>query len=238
MSQTFATAPAPPCLLLVEDSAALAQSLSRGFHEAGFAVNLANAGRAALRAITERPVDAVVLDLGLPDLDGLEILARIRASGVQVPILVLTARDAVQSRVEALDAGADDYLLKPFAFEELLARIRALLRRAGAPRQRTGLVLGALSLDSGEPIVQVKGQPVRLSPREHGLLEYLLRHADETVARRDLLSEVFGYDFDPGTNLIDVHVSHLRRKLAGAGILIETVRGFGYRLRREEPRHG
>jgi DNA-binding response OmpR family regulator len=217
-------------VLIVEDTVGLADSLRRGFAEASFDVQVAATGAAAQESLEDGAPDAVVLDLGLPDLDGLELLARVRGCGLLVPILVLTARDAVESRVQALDAGADDYVVKPFAFEELLARVRSLLRRAAAPRWAP-MTLARLELKPGEPTVLVSGKPCVLSPREHALLEFLLRRAGETVSRRDLLAGVFGYEFDPGTNLVDVHVSHLRRKIADGGVTIEAVRGFGYRLR-------
>ena len=217
-------------LLLVEDNSRLAASLGKGLGEDGFAVSAVASGAAALRRLEQRDIDAVVLDLGLPDLDGLEVLTTARTRGLQVPILVLTARDAVDMRVRALEAGADDYLVKPFAYTELLARLRALLRRASAPRWAP-LASGDLVLEAGEPTVMVAGQPVTLSPREHGLLELLLRRRGEVLGRTELLREVFGYNFDPGTNLVDVHMANLRRKLRGAAERIETVRGLGYRLR-------
>jgi DNA-binding response OmpR family regulator len=216
-------------VLVVEDTAALAGSLRRGLGEEGFDVEVAGAGGAALAALDRAPADVVVLDLGLPDLDGLEVLARLRAGGAVVPVLVLTARDAVEARVRALDAGADDYVVKPFSFEELVARLRALARRAAAPRWAP-LACGDLTLSPGQPEARIGGARVALSPRERALLEMLVRRRGEVLVRRDILREVFGYDFDPGTNVVDVHVAHLRRKLRGAAVKIETVRGFGYRL--------
>jgi DNA-binding response OmpR family regulator len=151
---------------------------------------------------------------------------------VGAPILVLTARDAIESRVTALDRGADDYLVKPFAFAELLARLRALLRRAAAPRWAP-LACGEIALDPDR--LTVRGAAVALSPRERALFEVLLRRRDEVVPRAEILREVFGYAFDPGTNLIDVHVAHLRRKLPADAGKIETVRGVGYRFRPRTP---
>jgi DNA-binding response OmpR family regulator len=216
-------------VLVVEDTAALADSLTRGLSEEGFAVERVARGHAALEACAKRPADVVVLDLGLPDLDGIDVLERLRAGGDVVPVLVLTARDAVEARVRALDAGADDYVVKPFSFEEVVARLRALARRAAAPRWAP-LAVGDLVLTPGVPAVRVGGAQVALSPRERALLEMLVRRRGEVLARKDILREVFGYDFDPGTNVVDVHVAHLRRKLRGAAVAIETVRGFGYKL--------
>jgi DNA-binding response OmpR family regulator len=216
-------------LLLVEDTERLARSLAQGLREEGIDVRSAATGAASLRELAAEPPDIAILDLGLPDLDGMEVLSRAREAGFRQPILVLTARDAVESRVEALDRGADDYVIKPVAFEELYARVRALVRRSNAlPAPQ--LSCGDLTLEPGESGAAIAGRRVRLSPTERALLECLLRRRERDVKRRDILLEVFGYDFDPGTNAIDVHVSHLRRKLAGATASIVTVRGVGYRL--------
>jgi len=216
-------------VLLVEDTPALAASLGRGLAEEGFAVEHAARGADALDACARRPADVVVLDLGLPDLDGIAVLERLRAGGDVVPVLVLTARDAIEARVKALEAGADDYVVKPFSFEEVVARLRALARRAAAPRWAP-LSAGDVVLTPGDPSARVAGAPVALSPRERALLEMLVRRRGEVLARPEILREVFGYEFDPGTNVVDVHVAHLRRKLRAASVRIETVRGFGYKL--------
>jgi DNA-binding response OmpR family regulator len=217
-------------LLLIEDTERLAQSLVRGLSEEGFVVEHVALGADALARLASRDLDLVVLDLGLPDMDGLSVLHEARADGQLLPILVLTARDAVSSRVRALDAGADDYLVKPFAFAELVARLRALSRRAAAPRWAP-LCCAELTLEPGEPAVFVAGQKVALSPRERALCELFVRRRGEAIERREILREVFGYDFDPGTNVVDVHVAHLRRKIAGSRVVLEAVRGVGYRLR-------
>jgi DNA-binding response OmpR family regulator len=216
-------------LLLVEDNARLSASLKRGLSEAGFAVDAVTRGGRALEHVAAHHVDAVILDLGLPDIDGLEVLTRFRASGTAVPVIVLTARDAVESRVAALDRGADDYLIKPFVFAELLARLRALSRRASGPRW-SSLVFGDIRLGPDALDVHAGSRVVVLTPRERGLLEVLVRRGGDTCTRREILRDVFGYDFEPGTNLVEVHVAHLRRKLGDMRARIETVRGAGYRL--------
>lgn len=217
-------------LLLVEDTDALARSLQGGLAEEGFTVEACGSLASARAQLASGAFDGVILDLGLPDGDGTALLSEVRGGGHALPIIVLTARDAMRARVTALECGADDYLLKPFAFEELLARLRALLRRASAPRW-SATAIASLSLRPADPVVTLGDRTVVLSPRERGLLGHLCARVGTVVTRRELLREVFGYDFDPGTNLIDVHVAHLRRKLVGASVTIETVRGFGYRLR-------
>jgi DNA-binding response OmpR family regulator len=223
-----ATLEQPMRLLLVEDNARFAGSLARGLVEEGFTVDTVGTGAAAIVQIARDDLDAIILDLGLPDVDGTDVLARLRADGSRCPVLVLTARDAVAARVAALDAGADDYLVKPFAFDELVARLRALARRATGPRWAP-LVSGALALDA-ELGVRAGDRRVVLSPREHALLGYLLRRRGEVVSRADILDEVFGYARDPGTNVVDVHLAHLRRKLASLPVTITTIRGAGFRL--------
>jgi DNA-binding response OmpR family regulator len=215
-------------VLLVEDNRRLVDSLIQGLGEEQITVTAALRGADAIELATRAEADAVILDLGLPDLDGIEVLRRIRGAGLHVPILVLTARDAVESRTAALDAGADDYLIKPFAFAELLARVRALVRRAAGPRWAP-LAAGPVVVDA-DLTVRVSGRAIALSPREHALLAYLVRRRGEVVSRAEILRDVFGYGFDPGPNLIDVHLAHLRKKLAGTRVAVETIRGAGFRL--------
>ncbi|MCB9563757.1 MAG: response regulator transcription factor [Kofleriaceae bacterium] len=215
-------------VLLVEDNRRLVDALVRGLAEEQVEVTAAHDGGAALVEVRRGDADVVILDLGLPDLDGVDVLRRLRAEGRAVPVLVLTARDAVEARVDALEAGADDYLVKPFAFAELLARLRALARRAAAPRWAS-LDAGPLVLEP-DLTLRIGTRRVALSPREHALLGYLLRRRGEVVPRADIHREVFDYGFDPGTNVVDVHLAHLRKKLAGAPVTIETIRGAGIRL--------
>lgn len=220
-------------ILLVEDNERMVETLVQGLHEESIDVAAVGDGVAALARASRADVDLVVLDLGLPDRDGMDVLRDLRVEHPHMPVLVLTARDAVEARVQALDLGADDYLLKPFAFAELLARIRALARRAAGPRWSPKLE-GVLALDE-ENGVQFADQRIALSPREHALLAYLLRRRGEVVPRGDILREVFGCVGDPGTNAIDVHLARLRRKLAGTLLNLETVRGIGLRVRVDEP---
>jgi DNA-binding response OmpR family regulator len=224
-------------LLIVEDNATLAASLTKGLTEDGYSVDAVATGGAALRRLERQDIDAIVLDLGLPDIDGSEVLVRLRERGVNAPVLVLTARDAVASRVAALEHGADDYLVKPFEYAELLARIRALLRRAAAPRWAP-LSCNGLMLDPTELEILVGSARVRLSPREHALLALFLRRKGELLRREDILLQVFGYNFEPGTNLVNVHIANLRKKLRNGPVVIDAVRGVGYRLRPSEPGDG
>jgi DNA-binding response OmpR family regulator len=215
-------------VVLVEDNPQLAGTISVGLGEDGYTVEIIETAAKAIARGLRRDLDLMVLDLGLPDRDGLDVLAELRAARIHVPILVLTARDAVESRVAALDAGADDYLVKPFAFTELVARIGALVRRAGGPRWTPSSDIPILMRD--DLLVEANGKTVSLSPREFALLGCLVRRRGEVVTRIEILREAFGYDFDPGTNVIDVHLTHVRKKLAGFPITIETVRGAGIRL--------
>jgi DNA-binding response OmpR family regulator len=221
-------------LLIVEDNATLSASLSKGLREDGYEVEAVATGAGALQRLDRQDIDVVVLDLGLPDLDGGQVLSQLRGRGINVPVLVLTARDAVSARVAALEQGADDYLIKPFEYAELLARIRALLRRAAAPRWAP-LSCNGLVLDPTELEITVGANRVRLSPREHALLALFLRRKGELLRREDILLQVFGYNFEPGTNLVNVHIANLRKKLGAGPVVIDAVRGVGYRLRASEP---
>ena len=215
-------------LLVVEDEERVASFLVKGLSANGYGVEWVSTGRNALRRAADPDVSLVILDLGLPDLDGLEVLGSLRKRGATVPVLVLSARGRVNDRVKGLDLGADDYLAKPFAFEELLARIRANLRpRADVP---PGLLrAGRISVDQVRHEATVGGRTFSLSAREFALLQAFVGHPSQVLSRQDLLSMAWDMDFDPGTNLVDVYVGYLRRKLGDA--LIETVRGSGYRLR-------
>jgi two-component system OmpR family response regulator len=215
-------------LVLVEDNHQLAATIAEGLGEDGFAVEVVDTAAKGIERGLRRDLDLMVLDLGLPDRDGLEVLRELRAAHIHVPILVLTARDALEARVAALDLGADDYLVKPFAFAELVARIGALARRAGGPRWTPSTDVPITMRD--DLVVEAPGMTAALSPREYALLGCLLRRRGEVVTRAEILREAFGYEFDPGTNVIDVHLTHLRKKLTGFPLQIETVRGAGIRL--------
>jgi DNA-binding response OmpR family regulator len=215
-------------LLVVEDEQRVASFLVKGLRANGYGVEWVSTGRDALRRAVDADVCMVILDLGLPDLDGLEVLESLRKRGATVPVLVLSARGRVNDRVKGLDLGADDYLAKPFAFEELLARIRANLRpRADA--SAGVLRAGGISVDQVRHEATVGGRTFSLSAREFALLQAFVGHPSQVLSRQELLSMAWDVDFDPGTNLVDVYVGYLRRKLGEA--LIETVRGSGYRLR-------
>ncbi len=215
-------------LLVVEDEQRVASFLVKGLRANGYGVEWVSTGRDALRRAVDADVCMVILDLGLPDLDGLEVLESLRKRGATVPVLVLSARGRVNDRVKGLDLGADDYLAKPFAFEELLARIRANLRpRADA--SAGVLRAGGISVDQRRHEATVGGRTFSLSAREFALLQAFVGHPSQVLSRQELLSMAWDMDFDPGTNLVDVYVGYLRRKLGEA--LIETVRGSGYRLR-------
>jgi DNA-binding response OmpR family regulator len=219
-------------ILVVEDDADLAYALQLELGHAGYSVRAVGDGPAALRAEAEWKPELVLLDLGLPSLDGLDVCRRLRA-GTRAPVIIVTARDAVTDRVRGLDAGADDYIVKPFSLDELLARMRSALRRATLREEGNVLRAGDLVLDVAARTVTRGGEPVALTRREFDLLECLLRHAGQVLDRATLLADVWGYDFLGGSNVVDVYVRYLRAKLDGPGQppLIETVRGIGYALR-------
>ncbi|MCZ4493365.1 MAG: response regulator transcription factor [Conexibacter sp.] len=218
-------------MLIVEDDDDIAQVLQRSLRLEGYETRIAGDGEAALGAAADFVPDLVVLDLGLPKLDGMDVARRLRAAD-DVPILMLTARDALESRVAGLDAGADDYLVKPFERQELLARLRALLRRR-PPRGSASLVVSDLALNPDTHEVRRGDRAVELTQREFELLEYLMRNERIVVPRQRLLEDVWGYDPFATTNTIEVFVSNLRRKLEGGGEprLLHTIRGAGYVLR-------
>jgi DNA-binding response OmpR family regulator len=214
-------------ILIAEDEYRIASFLEKGLRANGYTTAIVTDGHAAAAAAREDSFDLLVLDLGLPGRDGLDALAEIRARGDRLPVIVLTARDAVPDRVAGLERGADDYVTKPFSFEELLARIRVRLRDAGS-KEPTVLRAGNVVLDVRTRRASVGARAVELTAREYTLLEVFLRHPDQVLSREQLLSHVWGYDFDPGSNIVDVYVRYLRKKL-GDGV-IETVRGMGYRV--------
>jgi heavy metal response regulator len=220
-------------LLVIEDDRTIASFLVKGLQEAGFAVDHAEDGRKGLALAVTEPYDAAVVDVMLPGLDGLSLIEEVRRRRVRTPVLILSARHTVDDRVRGLQAGGDDYLVKPFAFSELLARVQALIRRATGETEPTRLVVGDLTLDLLSRRVEREGTPVELRPREFALLEYLMRNAGRVVSKTMILSHVWGYTFDPQTNVVDVLVSRLREKIDRPfeSKVIHTVRGIGYVLK-------
>jgi two-component system copper resistance phosphate regulon response regulator CusR len=220
-------------ILLVEDYDPLAKSMIQGLREAGYAVDWAATGDEALTLATASPYDALVLDLMIPGIDGMTVLRRLRQGGSATPVLVVTARDQVPDRVEGLDAGADDYLVKPFAFDELIARLRSVIRR----RYQTSanlLLVADLEIDLAARIARRRGHPIALSAREFALLEYLVLRRGQIVTRAEVWEHVYDFASEPSSNVIDVYVGYLRRKLGdgedGTPRLIRTHRGLGYSL--------
>jgi two-component system OmpR family response regulator len=219
-------------VLVIEDNAAVAESIRTMLEARQFAASVVLDGRTGLEHLLERSYDAAIVDVGLPGLDGFAVARGARAEGVQTPILMLTARDAVEDRVAGLNCGADDYLVKPFVEEELLARIAAILRRGDRPM--LGVVeAGALRVELAARVVTYDGKPVSLGTTEFRLLEFLARNAGIALSRAQIVERIWDYDFDGSSNIVDVYVSQLRRKLKGLGAasIIETVWGIGYRLR-------
>jgi two-component system, OmpR family, response regulator len=220
-------------LLLVEDDETTATFILKGLTEEGFTVDRADNGRDGLFHASDGSYDAIILDRMLPAMDGMAVLSALRAAKIETPVIILSALGTADDRVAGLTAGSDDYLTKPFAFAELLARVRLLLRRGGnGAAVETRLACADLEMDLLSRKVKRGGVSVDLQPREFRLLEYLMRHADQVVTRTMLLEGVWDYHFDPGTNVIDVHVSRLRRKIDDGQEkpLLHTVRGAGYRL--------
>lgn len=218
-------------ILIVEDEAGVAGFLEQGLTEAGYVANVAHDGVDGLEYALAYEYDAIVLDIMLPKMNGLDVLREMRAKRVKAPVLLLTARDRVDDRVHGLDLGADDYLVKPFAFPELLARLRALLRR---PPLQTGNLLSMddLTMDIAQRQVRRAGKAIELSPREFSLLELLLRHPNQVLSRTQILEHVWNFDYYSDTNVVDVYIGYLRRKLDRDfdPPLIHTVRGVGFRL--------
>ena len=224
--------PTAPTVMVVDDEPAVRAALERALRIERYDVRLAGDGDEALALLAEGSPDAIVLDVAMPTVDGLEVCRRLRAAGDRTPVLMLTARDAVDDRVAGLDAGADDYLVKPFALEELTARLRALLRRTGTPAAET-LRLADLKLDTGGHTVERAGRRIELTRTEFLLLELLLRHPRQVLTRSQIFEHVWGYDFGSTSNALGVYMGYLRRKTEAGGEprLLHTVRGVGYVLR-------
>lgn len=221
-------------ILIVEDEKKVAGFIKQGLQEERYTVDVAYDGEEALLLAGMNSYDLIVLDIMLPKKDGMEVLKELRAQGLSIPILILTAKDTLEDKVQGLDSGADDYITKPFAFAELLARIRALLRR-GKPTNETSLTAADLMLDPATHKVQRAGKQIELTSKEYALLEYFLRNKGQVLTRTLINEHVWGYRFDTGTNIVDVYVNYLRSKI-DRGFdkkLIHTVRGVGYVLREE-----
>jgi len=217
-------------ILVVEDERRIADFLQRGLESAGYAVDIVGDGGAALEQVHAAEYDLIILDLGLPDMDGLQLLNKIRNRKTSPPILILSARDQVDDRVKGLEGGADDYMVKPFAFVELLARARALLRRGQPTPER--LQVGDLSLDCIRRRVSRAGEAIELAPKEFSILEYMMRNRGRPLSRTMIVEHVWDMDYDGLTNIVDVYIRHLRSKIDDrfAGKMIHTVRGIGYML--------
>ena len=219
-------------LLLVEDDIMVASGIKLGLSDAGYAVDWVGSGERAEEVLQRETFDVAVVDIGLPGIDGLELTRRLRRPEMasrDMPVLILTARDALQDRVQGLDLGADDYMVKPFELPELLARLRALLRRSQAATTSV-LTLGPLSIDTAAHQVLVDGQPLDVGPREWTVLQYLMLHAPKPVNKEKLLQSLTGWDKEITPNAVEVYVSRLRAKLEPYGIALRSIRGFGYRI--------
>jgi len=220
-------------ILLVEDDPTLGEAVMLAIQQAGFAVDWAKDGEQAESALSGYVYDAMLLDLGLPKREGLEVLRHLRKQGVTLPVMILTARDTVEDRVRGLDVGADDYLLKPFALDELLARLRALLRRASGLAD-TQIHIGRLAFDSVKRQISVDDIPLVLSARELEVFEILLSHAGRVTAKEAIADRLTGWDEGVGENAVEVYIHRLRRKLVGSSVVIRTLRGLGYLLEAEQ----
>ncbi|MBK4739087.1 response regulator transcription factor [Noviherbaspirillum pedocola] len=215
-------------LLLVEDDAVLADGIARNLSAQGYEVDVVRNGSDADAMLQRREIGAVVMDIGIPGLDGFEVVRRMRARGNHTPVLLLTARDAVADRVFGLEIGADDYLVKPFATAELVARVKALVRRGGG--RDASIEIGALKLDAAARRATVHGMPIDLSAREWAILEYLLRNTGRVVSKQQIIDAILPWGEEVTLNAVEVYLSRIRSKLADAGVAIRTVRGFGYML--------
>jgi DNA-binding response OmpR family regulator len=218
-------------ILIVEDESRITSFLEKGLRANGFATGIAATGEEALRLAGREDFELLILDLGLPDRDGMEILRELRSRGHRMPVIILTARDGVGDTVSGLESGADDYVTKPFSFEELLARVRVRLRGDGSPEE-TFLRAGDATLDLRTRRVEADGRAADLSAREFALAEVFFRHPGQVLSREQLLDHVWGYDFDPGSNIVDVYVGYLRKKVGPERI--SAVRGMGYKLEKDE----
>jgi len=218
-------------ILVVEDDKKIASFIVNGLKQSGYAVDHCADGEEALLRAKTVSYDAAIVDIMLPKLDGLSLVQQLRAKGIRIPILILSAKAAVDDRVRGLQAGGDDYLTKPFAFSELLARIQALIRRSSQSPEPTRLIVGDLTLDLLTREVRRNNEKIDLQPREFALLEYLMRHPNRPVTKTMILEHIFDYSFDPQTNVVDVLVHRLRSKLDKDKAMIHTIRGVGYVLR-------
>lgn len=214
-------------LLVVEDEDRIASFLLKGLKADGYSVSHSATGQDALAMCSTGEFDLMILDIGLPDIDGFDVLRRLRERDKALPVIILTARDGVNDTISGLEGGADDYVTKPFSFDELLARIRARLRADGSPQEAV-LSVGDASLDLRSRCIQVDDRSVELSAREFSMAEFFFRHPAQVLSREQLLSNVWGYDYDPGSNIVDVYVGYLRKKLGKERI--KTLRGMGYRF--------
>ncbi|MDP9806863.1 DNA-binding response OmpR family regulator [Trueperella bonasi] len=219
-------------ILVIEDEPGISSFIAKGLKAAGYQTTIADNGSDGVYHLLTDGYDLAILDIGLPDMDGFEVLEQARGQGVSIPVIILTARSSVEDTVSGLESGADDYMAKPFRFEELLARVRLRLRNAHQSASNSGdttvITVGDLTLDLRSRRVNVAGKEEELSAREFAMLEFFMTHPDQVLSRVQLLDNVWGYDFDPGSNVVDVYVRYLRQKIGTARL--ETVRGMGYRL--------